>query len=142
MIPRTSFAIFAAILAARAQPPSSDPTCPDKVTVSETIAPVPGWKSTPSASGHAFERISIFNGIAGGKEYELAPDEEKQAVGKIAQTWKLKDYRSMNIFLRCRYHDTAAVLVRDLPANVVTCTLTFALDKKGNFIGKSAVVCR
>jgi hypothetical protein len=101
-----------------------------------------GWKGSPGQSERAFERVSIFNGIAGGKEYELAPDEEKQAGGKIVQTWKLKDYRSMNIFLRCRYHDTPAVLLRDLPKNLATCTLTFALDKKGNFIGKSAVVCR
>lgn len=141
-IPRTSFAILAAIFAARAQSFSTGLSCPEKVTVSETIAPAQGWKASPSQSERAFERVSIFNGIAGGKEYELAPDGEKQAGGKIVQTWKLKDYRSMNIFLRCRYHDTPAVLLRDLPENLATCTLTFALDKKGNCIGKSTVVCR
>jgi hypothetical protein len=142
MMARLLFVLLAAIFAARAQSPSTSLSCPEKVSVSETIAATQGWKSTPGQSDRAFERVSIFNGNAGGKEYELAPDEEKQAGGKIVQTWKLKDYRSMNIFLRCRYHDTPAVLLRDLPSNLATCTLTFALDKKGNFIGKSAVVCR
>jgi hypothetical protein len=92
---------------------------------------------------HRFERVSIYNGTAGGKEFELAPDEGKDSAGpKIVQAWNLKDYRSMNIFLRCRYHDTDVVKNLDAPANLQTCTLTFTLDKKGVYVGKSTLLCR
>jgi hypothetical protein len=132
---------LAATFTALAQSPATL-ICPEKVTVSEAITPVPGWRSTASQSEHAFERVSVYNGAAGGQEYELAPDDEKRTAGKIAQTWKLKDYRTMNVFLRCRYHNTSAVLVRDAPESLQTCIFDFALDKNGSFIGKSALVCR
>jgi hypothetical protein len=90
---------------------------------------------------HAFERVSIYNGTPS-DEYELAPDDEKTIAGKIVQVWKLKDYRTMNIFLRCRYHDTTATRVMDVPAVYNTCTFTFMLDKKGKFLGKSDLLCR
>jgi hypothetical protein len=70
------------------------------------------------------------------------PDGQARKGGKVVQTWNLKDYRSMKIFLRCRYHDTAVVLYREAPAPLATCTFTFALDKNANFIGKSNLVCR
>jgi len=78
----------------------------------------------------------------GGQEYDLAPDAEKNLAGKITQTWNLKDYRTMNLFLRCRYHDTSATLFMDVPTSYTSCTFTFALDKKGVFIGKSNLLCR
>jgi len=132
---------LAAALSAAAQAPATL-GCPDEVSLSETIAAPAGWKSLGSQSQHAFERASVYNGVAGGQEYELAPDDERRAAGQIVQTWKLKDYRSMNIFLRCRYHNTAAVLLRDVPANLGKCTLTFTLDKGGNFTGRSVLTCR
>lgn len=138
------FICSAATLAAFAQnkPVAAALSCPESIKVTETAAPGPGWKAENGQSEHAFQRVSIYNGTAGGKEYELAPDDEKNNAGKIVQTWKLKDYRSMNLFMRCRYHDTAAVLVADLPPSLAVCTFTFTLDKKGNFLGKSSVVCR
>ena len=45
----------------------------------------------------------------------------------------------MNIYLRCRYHDTSATIFRDVPACYTTCT--FTLDKQGNFLGKSNLLC-
>lgn len=117
-------------------------SCPDAIDVAETPAPVKGWTGSSGKSGHKFERISIYNGKAGGQEYELAPDDEKKSGGKIVQTWNLKDYRTMPLFLRCRYHDTSAVLFADLAAALATCTFTFTLDKSGNFLGKSTIQCR
>ena len=93
-------------------------------------------------AGHPFDRVSIFNGKQGGQEYDLAPDDEKNVRGKITQTWFLKDYRSMNIFLRCRYQGTEAVISKDIPANVQTCTLTFDISPKGEITGGRSFVCR
>ena len=117
-------------------------SCPESIKVTESAAAGSGWKAEAGKSEHAFQRISVYNGKAGGEEYDLAPDDEKNSGGKIVQTWKLSNYRSMNLFMRCRYHDTAAVLFMDLPANLTACTFSFTLDKKGTFIGKSSVTCR
>jgi len=38
-----------------------------------------------------------------GEHSDLAPDDENNTAGKIVQTWNLKDYRRMNIYLRCRW---------------------------------------
>ena len=48
----------------------------------------------------------------------------------------------MNVFLRCRYHDTSATLFMDVPAVYTSCIFTFTLDKKGSFLGKSNLLCR
>jgi hypothetical protein len=48
----------------------------------------------------------------------------------------------MNIYLRCRYHDTSATIFKNIPATYTTCTFTFTLDKQGNFLGKSNLLCR
>jgi len=118
-------------------------SCPENIEVAETPTPVKGWTAGSGGKAeHKFERVSIYNGKAGGQEYELAPDDEKKNAGKIVQTWNLKDYRTMNLFLRCRYHDTSVVLFSDLAPALTTCTLTFTLDKNGNFLGKSTLQCR
>ncbi len=135
---------FTIAAAAQAQPkPVTTPlTCPETIKVSETATPIANWKTANGQSEHAFERVSIYNGTPGAQEYDLAPDDEKNTAGKIIQTWNLKDYRAMNLFLRCRYHDTSATLFMDAPAIYTTCTFTFTLDKKGNFLGKSNLLCR
>ena len=48
----------------------------------------------------------------------------------------------MNIYLRCRYHDTSATIFADVPVIYTICTFTFTLDKQGNFLGKSSLLCR
>jgi hypothetical protein len=48
---------------------------------------------------HNFERVYIYNVDKEGREYDLAPDEQARTGGKVVQTWRLQDYRSMKIFL-------------------------------------------
>ena len=93
-------------------------------------------------AGHPFDRISIYNGKQGGQEYELAPDDDKKVGVKVTQSWLLKDYRSMNIFLRCRYQGTEAVIARDIPANFQTCTFKFDISPKGAISGGRSFSCR
>jgi hypothetical protein len=124
------------------QKPASAVVCPAVLTATETAAPTPGWDSEAGKVQHAFERISVFNGKAGGPEFELAPDGQKQDGTRVTQTWTLKAYRTMKIFLRCRYHDTPVVYFRDLPAEVATCTLRFTADGRGKITGRSEMECR
>ena len=116
--------------------------CPDSITVTEGAEAAGGWRSVSAKVEHRFERVSVFNGKQGAEEYDLAPDDEKTAGRATVQTWVLKDYRSMNLFLRCRYHDTAVTLDKDLTAPLQTCTLTFEIRKDGTITGKSVAVCR
>ena len=135
---------FLVITTANAQQPASTGglACPATIDVNEAAKPIAGWSAVPATKRRDFERVSIYNGEAGGQEYDLAPDDEKQEGGRVVQTWSLKGYRSMNLFLRCRYHDTAVVLQRDIPAKLETCSLRFTIDKKGTITGQSELKCR
>ena len=93
-------------------------------------------------AGRPFDRVSIFNGKQGGQEYDLAPDDEKKVGTKVTQSWFLKDYRSMNIFLRCRYQGTEMVVSKDIPANIQTCTFAFDISPKGEITGGRSFACR
>jgi hypothetical protein len=117
-------------------------SCPPSIAVVETIQPLPGWMAAPVTTQRVFERISVYNGTAGGKEYDLAPDDQKKEGGNTVQVWKLAGYRTMKIFLRCRYHDTEVTLSADLPASIESCQQTIRLDTKGKITGKSAMACR
>ncbi|MGA3098549.1 MAG: STY0301 family protein [Bryobacteraceae bacterium] len=102
---------------------------------------------TPSGAAgqgaaHEFERVNIYNGTSGREEYDLAPDDQTQAGRKITQMWFLKDYRSMKIFVRCRYRGTEAVTTLDVPAKYQRCTFTFKMDKKNDIVGKSEFSCK
>jgi hypothetical protein len=114
----------------------------------QTPAPLscPATLTPPGATGQGpareFERINIYNGKPGGEEYDLAPDDQTEARGKVTQWWFLKDYRSMNIFVRCRYRGTDAVTNLDVPAKYQKCSFTFQMDKKNNIIGKPEFSCK
>jgi hypothetical protein len=117
-------------------------TCPASIKVTETVAPVNGWKSSTATVERRLERVSIYNGKPGGDEYDLAPDNQQEKGKKFTATWNLKGYRTMNIFMRCRYRDTAAVLWMDLPATLQTCTFSAELDAHGDTTGTPTVVCK
>lgn len=116
--------------------------CPESVVVGESIVAAGSWQSEAANATREFERISVYNGKAGGSEYDLAPDDEKKSGGLVVQTWDLKAYRTMNVFLRCRYHDTQATLWMDVPAAIKKCSLRFRIDAHGRIVGKSSMECR
>ena len=95
-----------------------------------------------TAAGHPIDRVSVFNGKQGGQEYDLAPDDEKKVGTKVTQSWFLKDYRTMNIFVRCRYQGTEMVISKDIPANIQTCTFAFDISPKGEITGGRSFACR
>lgn len=118
-------------------------SCPATARLSEKIEQPAGWVSQPSTRQATFLRVSILNGKPGGEEYDLAPSSTVQRKGgNFTQVWRLEDYRDMNLFLRCRYRNTDAVLNIDLPRALQTCTFRFRLDPKGEFLGQSFVTCK
>jgi hypothetical protein len=116
--------------------------------IAQTPAPLtcPATWTPAGAAGAAaareFERINIYNGKPGGEEYDLAPDDQTEAGRKFTQVWFLKDYRSMSIFVRCRYRGTNAVTTLDVPAIYQKCTFTFEMDQKNNITGKPHFSCK
>jgi hypothetical protein len=136
--------LFLMLAGLAAEEPAAPPalSCPASLAVVETAQPASGWKPASVKTQHVFERISVYNGTAGGKEYDLAPDEERKEGGNTVQVWKLAAYRTMNIFLRCRYRNTEVTLSADVPASIETCRQTIRLDSKGKFLGKSEMVCQ
>jgi hypothetical protein len=122
--------------------PQETLTCPASIKVTESAAPMQGWKSSSSTVERKFERISIYNGKDGEKEFELAPDVQMEQGKAVVQTWHLKGYRTMNLFMRCRYRGTSVVVSADLPLPIDTCTFTFEIDKKGRITGKPRMSCR
>jgi hypothetical protein len=82
-------------------------------------------------SDHKFERPSIYNGTPGKQEYELSPDDTQTQGKQVRQTWKLADYRDMNLFVRCRYLGTKETVVMNLPAPLKICVFSFR-DMPGN----------
>lgn len=138
-----SLAFFAAAAGYAQQKQTSTPVvCPASIAVAETTAPAPGWSVAPAKTQHSFERISVYNVGADGQEFDLAPDDQKEKGKKITQTWKVKDYRSLKVFMRCRYSGTAVVLLRELPPEITTCTLQFTYVGAGIVAGESSMECR
>src|ERR1700693_6252284 len=87
-------------------------TCPASILVSETGGATGPWQvESPAKTEHKFLRPSLYNGAPGKQEFELVPDDEQNKDRRVQQTWKLSDYRDMNLFVRCRYAATAVTLV-------------------------------
>ena len=122
--------------------PSTPVVCPANITVVETTAPAPNWSVDQAKAQHSFERISVYNVGADNQEFDLAPDDQKEKGKKITQTWNVKDYRSLKVFMRCRYSDTSVVLLRELPPDITTCILRFTDSAKGIVAGESSMECQ
>ncbi|MGI9104226.1 MAG: STY0301 family protein [Terriglobales bacterium] len=112
--------------------------CPESVAGKGVAA---GTAETSSRARHAFERFSAFNRDRDGQEYDLAPDLEWKEAKSITQTWKLHYYRDLPLFLRCRYHDTDETLDLEVPQKITQCILTFQLDRRKEFTGKTTMRC-
>lgn len=138
-----SLAVFASAAGYAQQKQTSTPVvCPTNITVAETTAPEPSWSVAPAKTEHSFERVSVYNVGADGQEFDLAPDDQREKGKKITQIWKVKDYRSLKVFMRCRYSGTSVVLLRELPPEITTCTLQFTYVGAGIVAGESTMDCR
>ncbi len=136
-----SIAVF--LLLAFAAIGSAQVSCPATVRVTEQVEAPAGWSPQGGSRQAPFLRASVLNGRPGSKEYDLAPSSTNQGkTGDVSQVWNLSDYRDMNLFLRCHYRNTEAVINKDLPKSLETCTFQFRLDSKGNVIGQGSVTCK
>ena len=103
-----------------------------------------GQKLTCPATleGHEFLRVSIYNGVPGKQEYELAPDDNGSHGNDVRQSWNLSDYRDSALFVRCRFADTSTVVIKDLPNNLQKCLFTWRNRGGEHPIVHPAFLCR
>jgi hypothetical protein len=113
------------ILSSQSAPAPAPLTCPASITVTAAASVAAPWQAESAKSDHKFERPSIYNGTPGKQEYDLAPDDTQTAGNRVRETWKLADYRDMNLFLRCRYLGTQATISTNIPAPLKTCVFSF-----------------
>jgi hypothetical protein len=115
--------------------------CPATLTVTEQAQTSEGWTGTTAKAEHALQTAKIYNGNPGKEEYDLRPDDEAQKGKTLLLTWALKDYRSMNLFVRCFYYDTKATVTANIPAAVNKCSVTLEMKSDGTIVGKSQMKC-
>jgi len=101
----------------------SEFSCPATLAVSEQPEAPAGWSAAPGRNHRELKTAKVYNGKAGGQEYDLAPDDTRTHGRRLTLSWNLKDYRQMNLFVRCFYHDTEATIHADLPARLTSCSL-------------------
>ena len=134
------FAVAVLAPAASAQGKSAF-ACPANLTVTEQAQSLEGWAGAPAKTEHALQTAKIYNGNPGKEEYDLRPDDEAQKGKSAILTWILKDYRSMNLFVRCFYYDTKATITANIPAPVNKCSVTLEMKTDGTIVGKSMMKC-
>jgi hypothetical protein len=115
--------------------------CPATLTVTEQAQTPEGWAGTAVKAEHALQAAKIYNGNPGKEEYDLRPDDEAQKGKSLLLTWILKDYRTMNLFVRCFYYDTKATVTANIPAPVNKCSVTLEMKADGTIVGKSQMKC-
>jgi hypothetical protein len=115
--------------------------CPATLTVTEQSQTLEGWAGTAVKSDHALQTAKIYNGNPGKEEYDLRPDDEAQKGKSALLTWILKDYRTMNLFVRCFYYDTKATVTANIPAAVNKCSVALEMKSDGTIVGKSQMKC-
>jgi hypothetical protein len=133
------FLVLNGICSAQTAAPFS---CPATLVVAEQPRPTPGWSGASGNNEHRFKTVSVYNGHSGKEEYELKPNDESKQGHAVTLSWRLKDYRDMNLFVRCFYYDTQATITADLPARLSTCSVSLQLDAKNEITGRSTMSCR
>jgi hypothetical protein len=115
--------------------------CPATLTVAEQAQTSDGWTGTAAKAEHLLQTAKIYNGNPGKEEYDLRPDDEAQKGKTALLTWVLKDYRTMNLFVRCFYYDTKVTVTANIPAAVNKCSVTLEMKSDGTIVGKSQMRC-
>ena len=116
--------------------------CPATLTVTEQAQAPASWAGEAVKAEHALQTAKIYNGNPGKEEYDLRPDDESKKGRSVHLTWVLKDYRTLNLFVRCFYYDTKATVTADIPAAVNKCSVTLEMTSNGTIVGKSQMQCQ
>src|SRR5262249_41845087 len=129
--------LAAAALALLAAPAAAQTAfrCPDTIQVNEQPAPPAGFNGEAGRAEHRFLQASFFEGAQSDRSGSLAPDSDRRRGNVVTQVFTFANPRQRPVYVLCRYRDTQATLVADLPAAVTTCTLIFAYNARTGVVG-------
>lgn len=116
--------------------------CPATLTVMEQPQASEGWSGASVKAEHVLQTAKIYNGNPGREEYDLRPDDDAKQGKNLLLTWIVKDYRDMNLFVRCFYYDTKVTITANIPAAVNKCSVTLQMTASGQIAGKSQMTCQ
>lgn len=116
--------------------------CPANLKLMQQPQAPPGWVGLAVSSEHVFKTAAVYNGEPGKAEYELKPDNESGLGRKLVLSWRLKDYRDMNLFVRCYYRDSSATVTASLPSRLTSCSVFLEMNAKNEIVGRSRMTCQ
>jgi hypothetical protein len=118
-------------------------SCPATVTVTEQAQGPQGWAAGSSVKAeHALQTAKIYNGNPGKEEYDLVPDDDVKQGKNALLTWIVKDYRQMNLFVRCFYFDTKVTITANVPPAINRCSVKLEMTANGTIVGKTQMTCQ
>jgi hypothetical protein len=110
--------------------------CPDSIQVAEQATAPPGFAAEAGSSEHRFLQVAFFDGPHSDRSGSLAPDNDTKRGRLSVQTFSFAaPPRARPVYAVCRYRDTAAVLVVDVPDTISRCTLTFTYNQRTGAVG-------
>ena len=110
--------------------------CPDTIQVTEQAVPPAGFNAEgTSRAEHRFLQAAFFEGAQNDRSGSLAPNNDQRRGNVVTQVFTFPNPRQRPVYVLCRYRDTQATLVADLPAAVTTCTLIFAYNARTGAVG-------
>jgi|ERR1017187_138988 hypothetical protein len=116
--------------------------CPSSLVVTEQAAVPHGWSGSAAKTEHLFKTAKIYNGDPGKDEFDLKPDDQAKRSKNLILSWSLKDYRDMNLFVRCSYYDTSVTVTAYIPSTINKCYVTLELTSNNQIVGKSQMKCQ
>jgi hypothetical protein len=123
---RRSVVVIACVLPGAAAASSTAVRCPDSVSVEQRATAVEnGWESGADAVPHRLARVTFFAGPPA-QRASLVPSDKPGGKQRTMATWDLPAGESY--WLSCGYARTNVVLSRRLPAEIRSCTVTYAND--------------
>lgn len=72
----------------------------------------------------------------------MKPDDQAKRSKNLILSWRLKDYRDMNLFIRCSYYDSSVTVTANIPSTINKCSVTLELTSSNQIVGKSQMKCQ
>lgn len=109
--------------------------CPDSIEVAGQPSAPAGFTAETGRSQHRFLQAGFFEGARSDRSGSLAPGSEQRRGNIVTQVFTFASARQRPVYVQCRYRDTTATLIGDIPAGITTCTLIFAYDPRTGAVG-------
>ncbi len=129
--------VLAAVLCAAPAGATAAPLpCPARISTKQELAqPLEGWQWYATATSHALDAVSIFDGHPS-RQVSLKYDRAHARKGRRVQVWHLA--RGKEYWITCGYEGTSVAVMHALPAGLRQCEVVWA----GRYTEVVGVSCR